>query len=125
MSLGSRIKERLRELGISQAELARRAKVPQTTINGLIQGNSRTTPHLIRIAEELSVTPAYLTGEAGDIYSEKREFEFNGLERDYIKNLRCLPKKDREIVLRILKVLCESQDSSGIARRNSSRLTNS
>lgn len=64
--LGARIRERLSSLGISQAELARRAKVPQTTLNGLVNSDARSTPHLTKIARALGTTPAYLTGEVDD-----------------------------------------------------------
>lgn len=63
VTLGARIEERRREIGISQAELARRVGVRQSTMNSLIKGDSRTTRSLLKIARELRTTPAYLTGE--------------------------------------------------------------
>lgn len=64
--LGARIEERRKAIGLSQSELARRARVPQTTMNGLIHGSQRSTPHLIRIAQALQTSPAFLTGETDD-----------------------------------------------------------
>lgn len=66
MSLGERIRERARLLGISQAEVGRRADVAQSTINTLVNSNARTTPHLIRLARVLETSPAYLMGETDD-----------------------------------------------------------
>lgn len=66
MSLGERIRARAKELGISQSELARRADVPQSTINTLINGDARWSPHLLKIARALRTTPDYLTGEVDD-----------------------------------------------------------
>ena len=66
MELGRRIELRLQVLGISQAELARRADIPQTTVNSLIRSGRRSTPHLVKIARELQTTPAYLAGETDD-----------------------------------------------------------
>ena len=66
MDLGERIEERLSELGMKQAELARRADLPQSTINSMIRKNRRSSPHLLRIARELSTTPEYLLGETSD-----------------------------------------------------------
>ncbi|MCP3729281.1 helix-turn-helix domain-containing protein [Sphingomonas sp. MG17] len=67
MTLGERIEGRLSDLGMTQAELARRAKVPQTTINSLIRAPSRrSSPHLLKIARALHTTPAFLTGEVDD-----------------------------------------------------------
>lgn len=67
MSIGDRIKERLSELGISQAELARRVKVSQPTINALINGNNQGSKHLHVIASELETSPAWLAGETDDM----------------------------------------------------------
>lgn len=66
MALGDRIEERLKRLGMSQAELARRVKVSQPTINALIRGNNVGSKHLHRIAAELETSPAYLAGETDD-----------------------------------------------------------
>ncbi|WP_280740570.1 XRE family transcriptional regulator [Sphingomonas kaistensis] len=63
MTVGDRIDERLQKLGMSQAELARRVKVSQPTINALIRGNNTTSKHLHRIAAELETSPAFLAGE--------------------------------------------------------------
>lgn len=67
MSLGERIEERLRALNISQAELARRVKVSQPTINALIRGGNTGSKHLHRIASELETSPAWLAGETDDM----------------------------------------------------------
>jgi phage repressor protein C with HTH and peptisase S24 domain len=66
MALGSRIEERLAELGINQSELARRAGLAQSTVNGLIRMGRRSSPHLIKIARLLETTPEYLAGETDD-----------------------------------------------------------
>jgi DNA-binding CsgD family transcriptional regulator len=66
MTLGERIRERAAKLGISQAEVGRRADVRQSTINTLVNSNARTTPHLIRLARVLQTSPAYLMGETDD-----------------------------------------------------------
>ncbi|SFR79701.1 XRE family transcriptional regulator [Sphingomonas jatrophae] len=64
--IGPRIQERLTQLGMSQSELARRAGLTQSAINGLIRGAARGTKHLHVIARELQTTPAYLAGETED-----------------------------------------------------------
>lgn len=66
MTVGDRITERLEALEISQAELARRVKVSQPTINALIRGNSTGSKHLHKIAAELETSPAWLAGETDD-----------------------------------------------------------
>ncbi|WP_375380113.1 helix-turn-helix domain-containing protein [uncultured Sphingomonas sp.] len=64
--VGERIKDRLVTLEISQAELARRVKLSQPAINGLIRGATRSSTHLHRIARALSTSAAYLEGETDD-----------------------------------------------------------
>lgn len=64
---GERLARRLDEIGMSQAELARRIGIKQPSIAALISGKSQTTRHLHRIARELQTTPEYLTGEDDDV----------------------------------------------------------
>ena len=66
MGLAERITERLDANGISRAELARRSNVPVQTLYSLISRDSRSSPHLLRIARELQTTPEYLVGEVDD-----------------------------------------------------------
>ncbi len=66
MGLGQRIEERRKAIGISQAELARRVGIRQSTINSLINGNSRTTRSIVELARHLHTTPDYLMGLAED-----------------------------------------------------------
>lgn len=67
MSVGDRIEQRLTDLGMSQAELGRRVKVSQPTINALVKGDSASSKHLHRIAAELETSPAWLAGETDDM----------------------------------------------------------
>lgn len=112
MELGPRIEARLRMLGLSQAELARRARIPQTTVNGLIRGHSRSTPHLIRIARELKTTPAYLTGETNDPDAELPEFLLTADERAWIGQLRDLEPGDREAILHLTQKLAPAETAN-------------
>ena len=64
--IGDRITARLEALGLSQAELARRVKLAQPTINSLIKRNKVGSKYLHRIARELQTTPEYLAGETDD-----------------------------------------------------------
>lgn len=105
MRLGIRIEERLASLSMSQAELARRTGVPQTTINSLVRGKSRTSPHLIKLARELQTTPAYLTGEVEDPSAEFPDFTLTAPERDWVELLRGMDSETRSAMLRISKAL--------------------
>ncbi len=66
MTLGQRIEKRRQLIGISQAELARRVGVRQSTMNSLINGDSRSSRSIVQIARELRTTPAYLIGDIDD-----------------------------------------------------------
>jgi phage repressor protein C with HTH and peptisase S24 domain len=82
---GERILTRLQDLGISQAELARRADLAQSTVNGLVTGRSQSSAHLHVIARILGVSTAWLAGDtdaepyprigasSGGLDSESRE----------------------------------------------------
>lgn len=110
MSLGSRIAARLSALGMSQAELARRAGAPQTTINSLIKGHSRSSPHLVRIARVLKTTPAYLTEETDDDSIDAIDLAFSPQDIAWIELLRSLGRREREAVLQLAETLgCSSR----------------
>jgi transcriptional regulator with XRE-family HTH domain len=67
MTIGERIEERRKALGIaSQSELARRAEMRQSTLNGLIRKPYRWSPYLVQIAKALDTTVEYLTGDTND-----------------------------------------------------------
>jgi phage repressor protein C with HTH and peptisase S24 domain len=66
MELGHRLEERLRNEGLSQNQLALRVGVATQTIWKLVNGQSRSSAHLHRIARELGTSVEYLTGETDD-----------------------------------------------------------
>lgn len=103
MTLGSRI-EQLRVLrGLSQAELARRVGVRQSTMNSLINGDSRTSRSLLAIARELNTTPAYLTGDTDDPSPDAAMPALLGRDRELIELFHALGSNDQVIALRLLK----------------------
>ncbi|MCZ4340155.1 helix-turn-helix transcriptional regulator [Sphingomonadaceae bacterium G21617-S1] len=66
MSLAERLQQRMRKLGLSQAELARRVKVSQPTINALVSGETQHSRYIGKIALELETTTQWLQGETDD-----------------------------------------------------------
>lgn len=93
-------------LRLSQSELARRAKVPQTTINSLIRGSRRTTPHLLRLARELNTTPAYLTGETDDPEADAPTSPTLDAEtREILADIADMEAADRRAVAQIARSL--------------------
>jgi transcriptional regulator with XRE-family HTH domain len=106
MVLGERVKGRMEELGLSQAELARRVGVAQPTISQLIHRSKKGSTHLHRIARELGTTPAYLMGDTDDPDEDAPpEPEFTSDERALISDYRQLSAEDRSAVRRIVQTM--------------------
>jgi transcriptional regulator with XRE-family HTH domain len=105
MGVGERIAERLKEAGISQAELARRVSLTQPTINALIRGSSRSSAHLHKIARELGTTPAYLAGETDDPDSDAAVSHLTREEFEWIDLLHALATADRKALLQLARSL--------------------
>jgi phage repressor protein C with HTH and peptisase S24 domain len=86
MSLGERIAERLRDLTMSQADLARAVGITQPSVNHLIKKGAGGSAHLHKIARVLETTPEYLLGETDDrapIALADRRLGFRGAEVDH------------------------------------------
>jgi transcriptional regulator with XRE-family HTH domain len=66
MLIGERVAERMQAQSLSQAELARRIGISQQAVGKLVNGSSRSSSYLHRIARELRTTPEYLSGEIDD-----------------------------------------------------------
>lgn len=122
MTLGPRIESRLQAIGLSQAELARRIGVRQSTMNSLIRGNSRTSRSIVQIARELETTPAYLLGETDDPTSEVPDaLSVSPDELRWVELIRCLQPNDRSALLQVTRSLAvPSLPSSSV---HSERLT--
>ena len=109
MSLGSRIELLRQQRGISQAELARRVKVTQSTMNSLIKGDSRTSRSLLAIARELQTTPAYLTGETDDPSIDAAELALSSEDRALLEMFNGLEPDDRKAVMRIMQTMSQER----------------
>ena len=110
--IGSRIEEQLHEMELSQAELARRVGVHQSTINELIRkgGNSR---YAHKIARELRTTPAYLSGETDDKDSHLPDDDWlSADEREWIDLVRVLEPSDRKSLLQLARSLAQNAGPS-------------
>ncbi len=65
MNLGGRIKQRRKELGWSQEELAQKSGIGQGTISKMERTDQETTTFLVELAEALGVSATWLrTGKA-------------------------------------------------------------
>jgi transcriptional regulator with XRE-family HTH domain len=114
--IGDRIEERRKARGLTQAELARRANVPQQTMNGLIKKPYQWSPHLPRIARALGTTIEYLIGEVADPDSNApAEPELSHEEQKLISAFRSLRSPTRRLVLHLVNELPkdEARDLKG------------
>jgi transcriptional regulator with XRE-family HTH domain len=105
MELGVRIAERLRVLGISQLELARRTNIAQSTINSLVKKPRRSSPHLLKIARELETTPAYLTGETDNPEAEFPDQHLTSEEIGWVQLLAAIEPRERTALLMLAESL--------------------
>lgn len=107
MTLGARIESRLEAVGLSQAELARRVGVRQSTMNSLIRGNSRTSRSIVQIARELQTTPAFLLGETDDPKADVPDDQLINAERELLDLFRQLANDERTAISLIVRRLVE------------------
>lgn len=114
MVIGDRIASRMREAGLSQAELARRVGVSQPTIFKLIHSNKKGSTHMHVIARELGTTPAYLMGETDDPDSELPDYGLTAEEEEALALMRGLVPDDRKAVLQLIRSLATSAQSPAV-----------
>lgn len=100
-----RLKARLRARGISQAELARRVGLRQSTINLLFNGKSQNTTRLRDIARELRTTAEYLEGRTDDPDSQLADPGISNEERELIELTRTLARGDLDVVSHLIRRL--------------------
>lgn len=108
MIVGERILKRLSVLGFSQAELARRIGVRQSTINGLTRGEQRSSTHLHRIAVELKTTPAYLLGETDDPSLDAPPPTLSSEDQALLTLYHSLESSGQKAVIEIMRTMAQA-----------------
>ena len=83
---------------MSQAELARRVGVQQSTMNALVRGKSRSSREIVAIARELRTTPEYLQGDVDDPAEGYQDESLTFEERNMLTITRALPESDRQLI---------------------------
>lgn len=114
MIVGQRIEEQLRALGISQAELARRVRLDQSTINGLVRGTSKSSRHIHKIAQVLRTTPAFLLGETDDPDGNTQAPDLTADERELVDLIRSIAPKDKAAILQLTRSIAHCTPSPTI-----------
>jgi len=106
-AVGERIKQRRKELGLTQGELAHRLGLSQATVSAYEKGLTQIPPyHLERLADQLGVEQRYLHGE-GEPRAALPEFLMDVHGEDLIINvsIRLGRRIDDARTTRILKHL--------------------
>lgn len=107
MSLGTRILARLAALKMSQAELCRRADIPQSTLNSILRRDTRTSPHLLKMVNVLKTTPQYLSGETDNPGADYLPSELSEDEHKLIDLLRSLNPEKRSAIAEIARLMAD------------------
>ena len=112
MSLADRVRVRREELKLSQTELAERMGYKsRSSINKIECGREISQKVIVRLADALSVTPAYLMGWEEDP-EEQAEFEASVLLDDDIMELvhayRVLSDDQKKAVKQMAKLLAST-----------------
>jgi len=80
------MKMMLRESGLSQGEVARRAGISQGSIYKLVSGNAKSSKKIVEIAQALGVRAEWLMSGNGKQYIEERRILNHTLPRDGLSN---------------------------------------
>ena len=100
--MGRRIKQRRKELKISQSEFAEKLGISNNHLSAIENGHEKPSFDLfIRICEELKVTSDALTLGA---------MNTNNPPQQIIDNLKLCSKRDMHIVHRIIEILIQNHE---------------
>lgn len=106
--IGERISIRLNVLGISQAELARRVGLHQSTINGLIKGGQASSTRVHDIALALETTPAYLLSQTDDPSPGGKQCTLNSRDQRLLDMFHSIEAADQKAILQLLQTLAHA-----------------
>lgn len=99
-----RLRQRMKVLGISQAELGRRLGLHQSAVNHMVSGRNFGSRYLHLIARELSTSTAYLTGETDDPDEVVPTAPpLTSAQRELIEIVDHLPPADQAALLHIVR----------------------
>jgi transcriptional regulator with XRE-family HTH domain len=121
--VGPRIRERLKSRGLSQSELARRVRLDQSTISGLIKGDQQSSTKLHLIARELETTPAYLSGETDDPTAIiPDEPTYDSETRNLLDSFSMISAADRRAIVQLVQSLAGAIATSTIVPKSRAAL---
>lgn len=101
MSLGKRIKQIRKKLGLSQKELAKRAEIDQPLISYLENGQTKGTSFVSTIADILGVDALWLATGKGtpEVHYVQKETESNKIIKEMIAIMNSTDTRGQEKIL--------------------------
>ena len=111
MTVGERISNRRKELGITQEELAFRVGYKtKSSINKIELGINDTTPSkLVKIADALFTTPAYLMGWEDEKENSPDERQLTEGEKALLDLFEKVPEDKQAMVIEMIRAALGSQ----------------
>lgn len=113
VAIGEKIRQRRKELAISQETLSRNVKIDRNTLSSLENGNNTekmrlSLPQLCKLASELNCDIPYLLGDREDFttITDERIGKVTGLSGKAVEKIRSLPVRYQCV----LNQLIESKD---------------
>lgn len=103
MAIGKQIERRLEVLGWTQAELARVAKLPQSTVNSIVRKDPRMTPHLSKLAAALRVPADALTSDNATASPEAQALSPE--QAEWLAAFEDVSDPDRATLLRVARAM--------------------
>ena len=127
MNIADRIKQRMRELDVTQDDLARQVQLTQPAIFKLLSGKTQRTTRLAEIAKALKVRPEWLASGEGLMTSENIQARYEEAPeavRDAVKKLLChkLDGADIDRAVSVINVLLSGSASHANAFQKDQRL---
>lgn len=112
MSLADKVRTRREELGMNQTELAiKMGYKSRVSINKIEKGREVSQKIIVRLAEALDVTPAYLMGWE-DSPEEQAEYEASILMDEELMSLiceyKCLNDEQKKAVRQMIKAFASA-----------------
>jgi transcriptional regulator with XRE-family HTH domain len=111
MIIGERLAERIEASNLTQAKLAKRVGMSQQAIGKLINGGSRGTTRIAKIARELGTTPEYLEGVSDDPDAgAPADVPLDYYQRELLECVALLTPTDRKALLQLARSLAGLTD---------------
>ena len=117
VSIGTRISQRLAELGMTQSELGKLVGITQVMVHKLINGEVKSPTKILEIADALQCDPYWLKfNKEGRYASRSRDCYTEEWQYHLITKIAGLSEFDRGQVVGYVNGLADKQNKTGIKK---------